>query len=55
MVPMPQAALKVLFGEMSELLLVSDRMLPKRLLEAGFTFRYPDLALALAAIFARRA
>ena len=55
MVSMPQAALKLLFGEMSELLLVSDRMLPKRLLEAGFTFRYPDLAPALAAIFARRA
>jgi len=55
MVPVPQAALKVLFGEMSELLLVSDRMLPKRLLDAGFTFRYPDLAAALAAIFARGA
>jgi uncharacterized protein (TIGR01777 family) len=55
MVPMPQAALKLLFGEMSELLLISERMLPKRLLEAGFTFRYPDLDPALAAIFARRA
>jgi len=36
--PMPQSALKLLFGEMSELLLVSDRMLPKRLLEEGFVF-----------------
>jgi len=50
--PMPEAALKLLFGEMSELLLVSDRMLPKRLLDAGFKFRYPDLDRALAAIFA---
>jgi uncharacterized protein (TIGR01777 family) len=49
--PMPQAALKLLFGEMSELLLVSDRMLPRRLLDAGFRFRYPDLDPALAAIF----
>jgi len=49
--PMPEAALKLLFGEMSELLLVSDRMLPQRLLDAGFKFRYPDLARALAAIF----
>ena len=49
--PMPEAALKLLFGEMSELLLVSDRMLPKRLLDEGFEFRYPDLDLALAAIF----
>jgi len=49
--PMPEAALKLLFGEMSELLLVSDRMLPQRLLDAGFKFRYPDLDRALAAIF----
>jgi uncharacterized protein (TIGR01777 family) len=55
MVPMPQAALKLLFGEMSELLLVSDRMLPKRLLKEGFKFRYPDIDAALAAIFAPRA
>jgi uncharacterized protein (TIGR01777 family) len=49
--PMPEAALKLLFGKMSELLLVSDRMLPKRLLDEGFKFRYPDLDRALAAIF----
>ena len=49
--PMPAAALKLMFGEMSELLLVSDRMLPKRLLDAGYKFRYPDLDGALAAIF----
>ena len=52
--PMPELALKLLFGEMSELLLVSDRMLPKRLLDEGFRFRYPDLEGALAAIFGRR-
>jgi uncharacterized protein (TIGR01777 family) len=50
--PMPEAALKLLFGEMSELLLASDRMLPKRLLEEGFRFRHPELGGALAAIFA---
>jgi len=49
--PVPATALKLLFGEMSELLLVSDRMLPKRLLAAGFKFRYPDLGPALKAIF----
>lgn len=48
--PMPTAALKLLFGEMSELLLVSDRMVPKRLLAEGFEFKYPDLDQALAAI-----
>jgi uncharacterized protein (TIGR01777 family) len=51
--PMPGAALKLLFGEMSELLTMSDRMVPRRLLEAGFRFRYPALDAALAAIFAR--
>jgi uncharacterized protein (TIGR01777 family) len=49
--PMPELALKLLFGEMSELLLVSNRMLPKRLLDEGFRFRYPELDGALAAIF----
>jgi uncharacterized protein (TIGR01777 family) len=51
--PMPEAALKLLFGEMSELLLVSDRMLPKRLLDEGFQFRYPELDKALGAILPR--
>jgi NAD dependent epimerase/dehydratase family enzyme len=35
---------------MSTLLLMSDRMVPKRLLAEGFRFRYPELAGALAAI-----
>jgi uncharacterized protein (TIGR01777 family) len=51
--PMPGAALKLLFGEMSELLLMSDRMVPKRLLDEGFRFRYASLGAALAAIFSR--
>ena len=49
--PVPATALKLLFGEMSEILLASDRMLPQRLLAEGFEFRYPDIAAALAAIF----
>lgn len=53
--PMPEAALKLLFGEMSELLLVSDRMVPRRLLDEGFRFRYPELDGALEAIFRPRA
>jgi hypothetical protein len=51
LLPMPEAALKLLFGDMSELLLVSDRMVPRRLLDEGFEFLYPDLDRALAAIF----
>jgi hypothetical protein len=49
--PVPAVALKLLFGEMSGLLLASDRMLPKRLLDEGFEFRHPELDRALQSIF----
>ncbi|GLR64168.1 TIGR01777 family oxidoreductase [Marinospirillum insulare] len=45
--PMPEAVLKVLFGEMAELLLVSAKMLPEQLEKEGFEFIYPDLERAL--------
>jgi uncharacterized protein (TIGR01777 family) len=48
--PMPEPVLRLLFGEMSELLLVSNRMMPIRLLDEGFEFRYPELNQALHAI-----
>jgi len=48
--PMPGVALQLLFGEMSEILLASDRMVPRRLLEEGFQFRYPQVGPALKAI-----
>jgi hypothetical protein len=51
LLPMPEAALRLLFGDMAELLLVSDRMVPKRLLDEGFAFRHPRLDAALASIF----
>lgn len=47
----PAPALKLLLGEMSEVLLGSDRMLPARLLREGFEFRHPRIEEALAAIF----
>lgn len=53
--PMPAPVLKLMFGEMSEILLGSDRMVPERLLAEGFRFQYPDLDPALRAIFPRRA
>ena len=44
----PEFAVKAIFGEMGEtVLLASQRMLPARLLAAGFTFTYPDLDPAL--------
>jgi uncharacterized protein (TIGR01777 family) len=46
--PIPEFAIKLLFGEMGEtLLLQGQRMQPKRLEEAGFRFKYPNLEDAL--------
>jgi hypothetical protein len=44
----PAFALKLMFGEMASVLLDSQRVLPKGVEAAGFRFRYPDLAPALA-------
>jgi uncharacterized protein (TIGR01777 family) len=49
----PAPALKLGLGEMSTELLNSARVLPKRLLEAGFVFDYPTLAPALVAELAK--
>ena len=46
----PAPLLKLGLGEMSRLLLTGACMRPKRFQEAGFTFRYPTLDDALAAI-----
>ena len=49
--PVPALALKLIFGEMAEVLLGGQRVLPKAALRAGFTFRYSELGSALAALF----
>jgi hypothetical protein len=49
----PAPALQLGAGEMSSELLGSSRVLPRRLTEAGFAFRYPAIAAALAAELAR--
>ncbi|HPK66432.1 MAG TPA: DUF1731 domain-containing protein, partial [Thermoanaerobaculia bacterium] len=51
--PVPASALRLLFGAMSELVLTGQRVRPERLLAAGFTFRFPDLAGALADLLGR--
>jgi uncharacterized protein (TIGR01777 family) len=43
----PAFMLRLLFGEMSAVLLASQRVLPNRLLDAGYAFRYPLLGIAL--------
>ncbi|HEY2396037.1 MAG TPA: TIGR01777 family oxidoreductase [Rudaea sp.] len=48
----PGFALKVLFGEMSDLLLTGQRVIPARATAAGFGFNHPRLATALDSIFA---
>jgi len=45
--PVPQFGLRMLFGEMAEVLLASQRALPHAAERAGYTFRYPDLLPAL--------
>jgi uncharacterized protein (TIGR01777 family) len=47
LLPLPAAFLQMLFGEMSELLLGSQKVMPNRLLEQGFKFQYPNLQDAL--------
>ncbi len=48
--PVPAFALRVLLGEMAEVLLTGARVVPQKLEEAGFPFRYPALDGALTAI-----
>lgn len=48
--PVPAIALRLVFGEGADFLLTGQFVLPRRLLEAGFAFRYPDLESALRAI-----
>lgn len=47
--PLPSVAVRTMFGEMGEaVLLKGQRALPARLLDAGFSFEYPELEPALA-------
>ena len=41
---MPAFAARLAFGEMAdEMLLASQKVIPKKLINAGFNFRYPEL------------
>jgi uncharacterized protein len=44
----PTPALRLALGEMSGEVLASARVLPRRLLEAGYAFQHPDISSALA-------
>jgi uncharacterized protein len=45
--PIPAAAIKVLYGDMSQIVVNGVRMVPDRAAELGYTFRHPDLDEAL--------
>lgn len=47
--PVPAFALKILFGEMSQVLLGGQRVIPRAALRSGFQFRFADLGHALRA------
>jgi NAD dependent epimerase/dehydratase family enzyme len=50
--PVPMFALRLLLGEMAEpLLFHGQKIIPKKLIEAGFKFQYPNLENALQDIF----
>jgi len=54
LLPLPAAAVRLLFGEMGEeLLLASTRVEPQRLLASGFPFAYPALETALRHVLGR--
>lgn len=47
-VPLPAGAVRAMFGEMGEVMLLGgQRVVPERLDKAGFVFRYPELEAAL--------
>lgn len=46
--PVPKLALRLLFGEMADMLLASQRVAPEAAEAAGFEFQHPQLAEALA-------
>lgn len=52
--PVPAFALRLLLGEMAAVLLDGQRAVPQRLLEMGFTFRFPTIEAALRDLAAPR-
>ena len=49
--PVPAFALQILFGEMASILLNGQRVMPNRLLQQGFKFKYSTVDAALSEIY----
>lgn len=47
LLPVPALVLRAVLGELADLVLTGQRAVPRRLLELGFRFRFPDLEAAL--------
>jgi uncharacterized protein len=50
--PSPRLALYAMFGEMSEVILASQKVVPEKIVAAGYEFKYPKLSGALENLFA---
>lgn len=50
--PAPALVLRLALGQFADVILFSQRMVPRRLLDSGFEFRFPDLEMALRDILA---
>jgi NAD dependent epimerase/dehydratase family enzyme len=46
--PVPKLALRLLLGEMADVVLASQRVIPEAAQSAGFRFMYPEIGPALA-------
>lgn len=51
LVPVPAFALRLAVGELAELLLTGQRVVPTRALTSGFTFRFPTIEAALTDLY----
>ena len=49
--PAPEFVVKLVYGEMAQILFASQRVQPQAALKAGFQFQFPQLPPALAAIY----
>jgi uncharacterized protein (TIGR01777 family) len=45
--PVPSFAMKLLYGEMSQIVLTGQNAVPQKAAELGFNWRHPDLEMAL--------
>jgi uncharacterized protein (TIGR01777 family) len=51
LMPLPAPVVRLLVGEMAQLLLTGQKVLPARALAEGFSFRFPELDAALAEVW----